>query len=136
MQLLTFREELETLLADLLGTYTLANGAQVPAVSVRNTGEDSPPGMLVNGLELIIRRNPRLRFIERYDSSLAFRFLAVELLSWDGMDLTPAADLIVSAYPNAVATEVTTLEVPEGLGPQAQMRITLQFNPTPVEAAA
>jgi len=42
MQLLTFREELETLLADLLGTYTLANGAEVPAVSVRNTGELSP----------------------------------------------------------------------------------------------
>lgn len=136
MQLLTFREELETLLADLLGTYTLANGAEVPAVSVRNTGELSPAGTVVSGLELIIQRNPRLKYVERYDTPLAFRLITVFLVSWDGSDPTPAADLIVNAYPNAVATEVTTIDVPEGLGPQAQMRITLQFNPTPVEAAA
>ena len=136
MNFRTLREDLETLLADDLGVYTLANGATTPAVSVRYAGQPSPAGTVVSGLELVIERNPRLRFPSVYDTPLAFKIFTLYLVGWGDTDPTPAAEKITTFYPAAVVSSVANVDVPEGLGPQAQMRITLQFNPEPMEAAA
>ena len=42
MDVLTLRTELETVLVNYLGDYTLANGAKTPAISVRAAGESLP----------------------------------------------------------------------------------------------
>ena len=39
---LDIRNQIETLLVDQLGTYTLGNGATTPAISVREQGEPLP----------------------------------------------------------------------------------------------
>ena len=56
MILYDFKLILSTAVGDLLGTATLANGASVPALFVRNTGQDVNPS--VQGLELVIRPLP------------------------------------------------------------------------------
>jgi hypothetical protein len=136
MELLTLREELETLLADYLGTYTLANNTRTPAISVRAAGESSPARTVVSGLECIIQKQPRLTQISQYSPAGAFRSYTIFLVSWDDSDITSTGELISNAFPTAVTKELTNLQVPQGQGPQNQMRISLQFNPTPVEVSA
>lgn len=56
MTLEDFKLLLSAAVSDLLGTATLDGGAQVPALFVRNTGDDVNPS--VEGLELVIRPLP------------------------------------------------------------------------------
>lgn len=133
MDLLSLRETLETLLADQLGVYTLANGVTTPAMSVRAVGELSPARTTVSGLECVIRREPELTPVSQYEPSLAFRSYTLFLVSWGGTDLSEAAELITAGFPTAVVRELVTLNVPQGQGPQDQMRIVLQFNPEVTE---
>lgn len=136
MELLTLREELETLLADDLGTYTLANGIRTPAISVRAAGEPSPARTVVSGLECIIQKQPRPTTPRQYATTSPFLSYTVFLVGWDGTNLTPIATRITQHFASALALEVTPLQVPQGQGPQNQMRLVLQFNPTPAEEAA
>lgn len=138
MDLLSLRETLETLLADQLGTYTLANGVTTPALSVRAVGELSPANTTVTGLECVLQKQAQLRLVRQYAPNAIFRVFTVYLISWDGNDLAPAAELVIGGFPSAVIADARVLSVPEGQGPQQQMRIELQFNPDPlpVEVAA
>lgn len=127
MNVLTLRTELETLLVDLLGTYTLGNGATTPAVSVRSVGETLPAKTTVSGLELVIIRDPELDRINAYRNQEAFRLWTLYLIDWDGTGIAPtAAGRVLYAYPG---TESTSVSVPEGLGPKAQMRLQLRIAP-------
>ena len=58
MDLLTLREELETLLVEELGVYTLANGSTTPAINVRAIGEQSQPTQKLQGLSASSTANP------------------------------------------------------------------------------
>jgi hypothetical protein len=129
MELLTLREELETLLVDELGTYTLANGIVTPAISVRAVGELSPAGTVVRGMECIIEKQAELPVIMQYTAQRTFKRYTLYLVSWDGRDLTPASRLILEGFPQAVTASIRPLRVPEGQGPQNQLRMVLQFNP-------
>lgn len=58
MNILQLRDTVSQLLSGLLGTYTLPNGTQQPALYV--SGEQgTPKGWKVKGLEVVIRQYPR-----------------------------------------------------------------------------
>lgn len=127
MDVLTLRQELETLLVDELGVYTLGNGATCPAISVRATGEGMAPSTKVQGVELILRRNPDLEPINSYQREVALRKWRVYLVDWRGDgDLDRLAGKVIYAYPS---TEVQTVTVPEGAGPQHQVRLVITTGP-------
>lgn len=129
MDILTLRESLETLLADSLGVYELANGYRTPAVSVRAVGEAMTPGTKVTGMELILQRDPDLDPIRQYKRPQAFRVWTVYLVDWSGdVDLDAAAAQILEEYPS---TTITAPSLPEGLGPSHQMRLEITTNPVP-----
>lgn len=127
MDVLTLRQELESLLVDELGVYTLGNGAKTPAVAVRATGEPMTAGTKVAGVELIIRRNPDLEPVNAYQREVALRKWRVYLVDWAGdRNLEQLAGRVVYAYPGS---EVETVNVPEGAGPQHQVRVVITTGP-------
>ena len=127
MNVLTLRTELETLLVDLLGVYTLGNGMTTPAVSVRAEGEMLPAKTTVSGLELVLLLDPELERVNAYKNQEAFRLWTLYLVDWAGSGVgESAAGRIVYAYPG---TDVTTVRVPEGLGPKAQKRLKIRTAP-------
>lgn len=127
MDVLTLRQELESLLVDELGRYTLGNGAITPAVAVRATGEPMPAGTHVEGVELIIRRNPDVEPINAYQREVALRKWRVFLVDWEGdHNLDQLAGRVVYAYPGS---EVQTINVPEGAGPKHQVRVVITTGP-------
>jgi hypothetical protein len=127
MDILQLRTELETLLVNNLGVYTLANGAETPAIAVRAVGERSLPGTTVTGIELIIIRDPDLEPIDQYSSPAALRTWTLYLVDWDNnQDLEGPAARILEHYPSTTIAQVV---VPEGVGPKHQLRLTVQTNP-------
>jgi hypothetical protein len=131
VNLLELRTELASLLSASLGTYTLPNGATTPAISVRSSGEALPTGTTVTGLEVVLIRDPDLTPIPQYADSGALRSWTVFLIDWsDATDLEPIGAYIVEAY---AGTQVTTVAVPKGTGPQNQMRVTIQSVAEPPE---
>ena len=127
MDVIALRTELETVLVDYLGVYTLGNGMKTPAVSVRSSGESLPAGTEVSGLELIILRDPALSPVPSYTNRQAFREWDVFLIDWEqSTNLTSAAGILTWYYPDSTITRVN---VPEGLGPAGQMRLTIRTAP-------
>lgn len=125
MAALTLRNQLQSVLTSYLGTYTLANGATTPAASVREPGETLPAGTKVSGLEMILIRTPDLDPVPEYLAPGAQRLWTVYLVGWSASDnLEPAAAAVVAAYPN---TSVQPVIVPEGLGPQSQLRLVIRL---------
>lgn len=124
MDLLTLRTELETALVDLLGEYTLANGARTPALSVRSMGETLPAGTSVKGLEVIILRDPNLNFVRKYIREEAWRLWTVYMVDWAASGLLEqAVEIAMRVFPDS---RVLSLNVPEGMGPYAQRRLTIR----------
>jgi hypothetical protein len=127
MDVLTLRTELETLLVDLLGEYVLGNAAETPAISVRNPGESLPAKTTVSGLEVVILREPELEPLRAYRNAEAIRVWTLFLVEWSGEGgMAQAASRIVRDYPS---TTVTSVRVPEGLGPSSQLRLQLRTGP-------
>jgi hypothetical protein len=128
MNVLTLRTELETTLVDVLGVYRLANGATTPAISVRATGESLPAGTTVTGLECVIVRDPELVPIRQYSKEHAFTRWTLYLVQWtdEGVSLQEVAGRLLWAYPGSNAISIN---VPQGVGPRAQMRVDIQANP-------
>lgn len=131
MDVLTLRIALETLLADLLGTYRLANGISTPAISVRDIGEGLQPNTTVSGLEVVIVREPELVPIRQYSKEHAFSRWTVYLVNWAGeVSLQEVANKLIWAYPGSDAVKIN---VPQGVGPRDQMRVELQTDPVRIE---
>ena len=128
MNILSLRTELETTLVDVLGTYTLANGATTPAISVRDVGGSLPAGTRVTGLECVILREPELVPIRQYSKEHAFSRWTLYLVMWTetGVNLQEIAGRLLWAYPSSNAVSIN---VPQGVGPRHQMRVDLQTNP-------
>lgn len=127
MDVLTLRTELETVLVNYLGDYTLANGAKTPAISVRAAGESLPPNTAVKGLEVVILREPELVPVRQYRREQAFSRWTLYLVDWSGdTSLQEVGGVLLLQYPgsNAVA-----INVPRGVGPRSQMRVDIQTDP-------
>lgn len=125
--ILSLRTELETTLADVLGTYTLANGATTPAIGVRAVGDSLPPNTTVQGTECVIVRDPEVEVIRQYRQEKALNRWTVYLVDWAGdASLQEVAALVLYNYPGSTATPIT---VPRSVGPRSQMRIDIQTNP-------
>lgn len=127
MNIRDIRVQLETTLADVLGTYRLANGATTPAIAVRAEGDSLPPGTVVEGLEVVILKDPELVKITQYRQEVAFSRWTLYLVDWTGgVPLQTIAGRLLWAYPGSNAVRIN---VPKGVGPGAQMRVDLQTNP-------
>ena len=127
MNIRDLRVQLETTLADVLGTYRLANGATTPAIAVRATGDSLPPGTVVEGLEVVILQDPEIVPVRQYRQQVAFHRWTLFLVDWSGgVPLQTIAGRLLWAYPGSNAVLVN---VPKGVGPGAQMRVDLQTNP-------
>lgn len=130
MDIRSLRTELETVLVDALGTYTLANGVKTPAISVRAVGESLPAGQTVSGLECVILREPELEVVRQYRQEQAIARWTVYLVDWNGdTSLNEVAGRVIWAYPGSNAVSIN---VPKGVGPRSQMRLDIQTNPEKV----
>lgn len=124
MDLATLRSELEAVLTDELGTYTLANGLTTPACSVRREGEGLFPGTKVAGLEVVVYAEPRLIPVNQYVNQPARAEWSVFLVGWDATaDLQAAAEAVIYAFPGTVYERIP---VPQGVGPANQARLVVQ----------
>ena len=129
MNILELRNELATLLAAELGTYTLPNGATTPAIAVRSSGETLPADTTCTGLEVVIIRDPDLTPIPQYTEAGALRTWTVFLIDWsDAVDLEPIGAYLIESYDG---TQVVTVPVPKGTGPQNQLRLSIISNVGP-----
>jgi hypothetical protein len=129
VNLLELRTELATLLDTALGTYTLPNGDTTPAISVRSSGEALPATTKVEGLEVVVIRDPDLTPIPQYSDANAVRTWTVFLVDWsDAVNLEPVGAYLIEVYGGS---NVTTLSVPKGSGPQNQMRVTIPTTSAP-----
>lgn len=127
MDVLTLRTELETVLVNYLGSYTLANGAKTPAISVRAPGESLPPNTTVSGLEVVIVREPELVPVRQYTREQAFSRWTLYLVDWSGdSSLQEIGGVLIAEYPGSNAVSIN---VPRGVGPRSQMRVDIQTNP-------
>jgi hypothetical protein len=127
MNIRDIRVQLETVLTDVLGTYRLANGATTPAIAVRAAGESLPPGTTVEGLEVVIVRDPEPVPVVQYRQETAGDRWTLYLVDWSGdTPLQTVAGRLIWAYPGSNAV---LINVPRGVGPGAQMRVDLQTRP-------
>ena len=127
MDVLTLRTELETVLVNYLGDYTLANGAKTPAISVRAAGESLPPNTTVTGMEVVILREPELLPVRQYSNEQAFSRWTLYLVDWSGdTSLQEVGGVLVREYPGSNAV---LINVPRGVGPRSQMRVDIQTDP-------
>lgn len=127
MDVLTLRTELETVLVNYLGDYTLANGAKTPAISVRAAGESLPPNTTVTGMEVVILREPELVPVRQYQREQAFSRWTLYLVDWSGdTSLQEVGGVLISQYPGSNAVSIN---VPRGVGPRSQMRVDIQTDP-------
>lgn len=123
MDLLDFRTSLETVLVDVLGTYTLGNSTDTPALSVRSEGETVPSGTKVSGLECVIIRDPSLTPVIQYRNPGVQATYTIYLVDWEGSGvLEEAANALLLEWPGA---ELYDVRVPSGLGAKAQMRVEI-----------
>lgn len=121
------RIQLETTLVDVLGTYRLPNGATTPAIAVRAWGESLPAGTVVEGLEVVIIRDPEPVELVQYQRQVAFHRWTLFLVDWTGsISLQEIAGRLLWAWPGSNAVSI---QVPKGVGPRGQMRVDLQTNP-------
>lgn len=127
MNILQLRSEIEVLLADQLGLYTLSNGETTPAISVRAEGEALPAGQTADGLEAVIIRDPDLTAIPQYSEAGTLRRWVVYLVVWNTyVEIETAIDRMVYTY---AGSRVDTVPVPRGTGPLHQTRITFPGPP-------
>lgn len=127
MDVVTLRNQVQSALSSLLGTYTLGNGSTTPACSVRGYGESLPGKTTVSGLECIILREPDLKEQLQYANVEATRIWSVFLIDWGGTGvINRAAGKLIYTFPGASAENVSVLE---GLGPKAQKRVRIRTAP-------
>lgn len=127
MDVLALRTLVQATLGDVLGTYTLANGVETPAISVRPPGVTLERNQRVEGLECVLIAEPEPIELRQYQQQVAFHRWTVQLLDWDGTSpLKQAAGLLLWSFPGSEAAQVPT---GRNAGPLAQMRVFLQTAP-------
>jgi hypothetical protein len=128
MNIRDLRNGIEATLTSVLGLYRLPNGATTPAIAVRAWGESLPAGTVVEGLEVVIIREPEVVPIRQYRQEVAADRWTLFLVDWSGnTSLQEVAGKLLWAWPGSNAV---TVQVPQGVGPRSQMRVDLQTNPS------
>lgn len=121
--LLDLRTTLTSVLSGVLGTYTLANGSVTSAVRCSDPSETRYPGTVVQGLELVIIKDPVLRPVRQYQQERVQAEWTAFLVAWGEVSAAIAAQKVVDAIPG---TDVERVNVPEGIGPQDQYQLTIR----------
>lgn len=121
--LLDLRTTLTATLSAVLGTYTLANGSVCPAVRCSDPSETRYPGTVVQGLEMVIIKDPNLVPIRQYQEERVQAEWTVFLVAWGEVTAARAAQLVIDAIPG---TDAQPVSVPEGIGPQDQYQLTIR----------
>lgn len=127
--ILTVRNELASLLSSYLGTYTLANGATTPAISVRDQGGSLAAGTTVAGIECVVMAEPLLEPVRQYRQEHAIEIWTIYLVDWSGANaarLREVAARIAWKFPGSQTFAIT---VPKGVGPRNQIRVDVRTNP-------
>lgn len=134
MDVLAIRGAIATVLAPLLGTYTLSNGATTPAIVVRDPGEGMTAGTTVSGLEVVISSVPELEEQAQYRLAPFIQTWNVFLLDWGGTNIEDAMATLQSGFPGATAVLLAVLE-DQGPKRQAQIRLPVsrESNQLPVD---
>jgi hypothetical protein len=121
--LLDLRTTLTATLSAVLGTYTLANGSVCPAVRCSDSSETRFPGTVVQGLEMVIVKDPALVPVRQYQDERVQAEWTVFLVAWGDVTAATAAQLVIDAIPG---TDAQRIAVPEGIGPQDQYQLTIR----------
>lgn len=132
--ILTVRSQLATLLASYLGTYTLANGATTPAISVRDAGGSLAPGTTVSGIECVVMAEPLPQPVRQYREEHTIEIWTLYLVDWSGANvarLREVAQRICWKFPGS---QTFTVNVPRGVGPRNQIRVDVRTNPDRIVA--
>lgn len=120
------RDRVEGILRDDLGRYRLQNGTITPAIAVRAEGEGRPSGTTVDGLEVVIAREPIPEPVAAYRQQQARKLWQVYLVDWTGRTaLATLTDRLLLEFP---AMTVTTVTVPENVGPANQLLCEIEAN--------
>jgi hypothetical protein len=102
MDILALRSRIETQLTGLIGTYTFANGEQVPALTIddgADSGNNPPEGTGVSGLEVILQINAGYKLNGLIGGNLIYSQVAISLKQWEITATTIAATERLMALP-------------------------------------
>lgn len=121
--LLDLRASLAAALSGVVGVYTLANGSVTPAMRCSDPSETRYPGTIVQGLEVVILRDPELVPVRQYQEERAQAEWTVFLVAWGEYSAAAAAQLVINAFPG---TDAQRVDVPQGIGPQDQYQLTIR----------
>lgn len=122
-------------IAAALGTYTLADGTTMPAISVLSANEQLPPGTTVNGIEVVISGKPgfapKLLLTAEVLTNPTWR---VYIMGWQTIvNLQAVAERVFCLLPGAAVSTIqgdgTASDVPgeapgEGIGIIDQVVVT------------
>ena len=123
MTALQVRRQLEPIVKDLVGSYTLPNTQVVPAIYVLEGSRETDPDLGVEGTEIIIEEIvPTVRSANLYNSTPVSRQYTVRLVQWSGSELNRIAETIVGCFNGAT---IAPIAVPEEIGPTKQAIITI-----------
>lgn len=125
MDVLTLRNNIEAVIEEFIGTYTLPSGAIVPAIAVLASGQPLNDNRMVSGLEVIIKRSPtsgqaRMTF----DSVNRVNYWTVYLVQWKGgsYNIDEARRKLEEKFPGSNSILIGVIKNLECLE-QAQVRI-------------
>jgi hypothetical protein len=124
LKVLELRSQIQELLTDEIGSYTLPGGVETPAIAVLDSGE-TISDRTVTGLEIIIRRVPiRNDGKAMFDCVRADRLWQIFLVQWQGdHTIQDALDKLTQKFPNTKAIPVR-FEKGSGIREQFSVRIS------------
>ena len=121
------RADVELLLADYLGSYTLLNGFVTPAIAVRAESERLPTGTKVTGLEVVVARYPEQEPVRQYINEPMEDSWDIWLVGWDSTaNVKEASERLLQYFADA---DYQRLNVPKSWGPSNQVKVTVR-NPS------
>jgi hypothetical protein len=124
MRVEELRDRLLKLLANELGTYTIV-GKSTPAIAILSTGESLPNDRRVEGLEIIIRREPQSEYKAMYGGGYRVKTWQLFASQWDGeYTLHEALFLICAEF--SAKTAAVPIEEQKGIKEQFSVKLTDQ----------
>ena len=133
---LLVRKQIEHLVADIVGEYTLPNYVTAPAIYVLEGTRELDPDLKIEGTEIIIEEMPSNVLGYLYSRNLVSKTYQLRLVQWSGAELNAIADRLLGYYFGAT---ITVQSVPEEMGPSKQALITIpssSFNESPYSILA
>ena len=123
MKVEALRDTLLDLLKDELGTYTIAANP-TPAIAILSTGQSLPNDRQVNGLEIIIRREPDRKVLPSYGGTITIKYWTVFLSQWEGSYTLSSAIQKISDRDLPIQIRSVPIEEQKGIKEQFNLRIS------------